>query len=195
MSVEKQLHHLWNYKWSSLPGYIALAGRRNFIEYGSVLGEYDGDTHGGRLRYRQQLTEDLTIGAAIKEQIVGQSILGSEGFVSWVKETSLEGKEDRERPGVGKIHQYLSLAAVIAVEEKETGIKDVIRSTGTTRQIVMTVLYKYAGLNNREIGELLGVDYTTVSQGRKRLRSKVAKDREIRLFIERIDGKVSRIKI
>jgi len=67
MSVEKQLHHLWNYKWSSLPGYIALAGRRDFIEYGSVLGEYAGDSRGGRLRYRKQLTEDLTAGVTIKE--------------------------------------------------------------------------------------------------------------------------------
>lgn len=60
--------------------------------------------------------------------------------------------------GVEKIHQYLSLEAVLTVIEKETGNKDVIQSTGTSRQIVMTAFYKYAGLNNREIGNLLGVD-------------------------------------
>jgi len=137
----------------------------------------------------------LTAGLAIRKQIVGQSILGSESFVSWVRENFLENKKDRERPNVGKIHQYLSMEAVLAVVEKETGINQAIQSTGTTKQIVMTALYKYAGLNNREIGNLLGVDYSTVSQGRKRLRAKAEKDRKIRLVLENIDKGVSRIKI
>ena len=87
------------------------------------------------------------------------------------------------------------MEAVLAVVEKETGINQAIQSTGTTKQIVMTALYKYAGLNNREIGNLLGVDYSTVSQGRKRLRAKAEKDRKIRLVLENIDKGVSRIKI
>ena len=77
----------------------------------------------------------------------------------------------------------------------EMGIKNVLLSTGTTRQIVMTALYKYAGLNNREIGSLLGVDYSTVSQGRKRLYSKTEKDKHIQSVVSRIEGRLSRIKI
>jgi hypothetical protein len=37
--------------------------------------------------------------------------------------------------------------------EYETGAGDILQSKGTERQILMTVLYKYAGLNNREPGE------------------------------------------
>lgn len=131
---------------------------------------------------------------AIKEKIVGQSILGSSNFVSWVQEKYLENTKDRERPSVKKIHKYLSEETVLSVVSQETGTNDLLSSTGTIRQIVMTALYQYAGLNNREIGELLGVDYSTVSQGRKRLRLKAAKDTKTRKTLERLEGKLIRIK-
>ena len=53
--------------------------------------------------------------------------------------------------GTQKIHRYLSMDAVLAVVEKETGMSQVLLSTGTTRQVVMTALYNFPGPNNREI--------------------------------------------
>lgn len=195
MEPAKRLQYLWNYKWSSLPGCIAKAKKLDFIEYDQILAEYGGDNRTGRQRYKKQLAADLAAGLTIKEKIVGQCVLGNEGFVDWVRNTFLESKSDRERPDVLKIHRYLTKEDVLAVVEEETGTKDILRSKGTTRQIVMTVLYKYAGLNNREIGALLGVDYSTVSQGRKRLLDKTAKDKQLQSIIDRIEQKLSRIKI
>ena len=192
--TEKRLQYLWNYKWSSLPGYIRLKDRLNFVEYETVLAEFGGDTAAGRRKYKQQISEDLSSGLTIREQVVGQSILGSERFVSRVREKFLEQEMDRERPDIGRINRYLSLEAVLDVIEKETGIKDVLQSTGTTRQIAMTALYKYAGLNNREIGDIMGVDYSTVSMGRKRLREKTGKDRKVKILLETIEKKMTRIK-
>jgi DNA-directed RNA polymerase specialized sigma24 family protein len=40
----------------------------------------------------------------------------------------------------------------------------------------MELLYRYAGVNQREIGELMGVDYSSVSVARKRLRDMLAAD-------------------
>ncbi|MHB8790478.1 MAG: transposase [Desulfobulbaceae bacterium] len=195
MPSEKRLHYLWNYPWSSMPGYITKAKKLDFVEYATVLAEYGGVTRAGRQRYQKQIIEDLSAGLPIKDKIIGQSILGSNGFVEWVRETFLESQTDRERPAVGKIHRYLSTEEVLALVSAETGIKDVIRSSGTTRQFVMTALYKYAGLNNREIGDLLGVDYSTVSQGRKRLRDKTKSDQSVHLILERLERKLSKLKI
>lgn len=74
--------------------------------------------------------------------------------------------------------------------EKETGKKlnAIKKQKGSLRQIVMDVLYRFGGLKGTEIGELLGVDYSTVSLGRKRLREKLQKDRELRLLLSRIEG-------
>lgn len=195
IAPEKRLHYLWEYKWSSLPGYTSKAKKLDFVEYSIVLSEYGGDTPTGRQKYKKKIAEDLTAGLAIKDKIVGQSILGSEDFVSWVRETFLENHKDREQPSVRKIHRYLSAEKVLTVVAKETGIKDALQATGTTRQIVMTALYKYAGINNREIGNLLEVDYSTVSQGRKRLRCKAEKDKEIQSVIDCIESTLSKIKI
>jgi len=106
--------------------------------------------------------------------------------VSWVRDSFLAGATDREKPAVGKIHKYLSMEALVAVVEKAAGIDCALQSTGTSRQIVMTALYQYAGLNNREIGDLFGLDYPTVSQGRKRLRDKAEKDIKIKAILDRI---------
>lgn len=195
IAIEKQLERLWDYSWSSLPGYTNMAKRLDFVQYATVLAEHGGDTPTGRTSYKKQIVEDLTAGVPIKEQIVGQSILGSENFVTWVKDNFLKIKKDREIPGVGKIQRYLSKEAVLAVVEKETGLKNLTGSTGMAKQVVMTALYKYAGLNNREIGDLLDVDYSTVSQGRKRLREKAEKDSDVELIIRSIDNAMSNIKI
>lgn len=192
---EKRLRYLWDYKWSSLPGYVNASKRLDLVDHTTVLAEFGGDNTAGRKRYRKQITDDLTAGLAIRENIVGQSILGSESFVSWVRETYLNSTKDRERPAVGKIHQYLSMDTVLTIVEKETGDSDAIRATGTTRQIVMTALYKYAGLTNKEIGNFLGLDYSTVSQGRKRLRKKAEEDRQLFSLLGNIDSKLSKIKI
>jgi len=44
----------------------------------------------------------------------------------------------------------------------------------------MELLYRFADMNQREIGEMMGLDYSTVSVARKRLRAAVSKDRALR---------------
>jgi len=51
----------------------------------------------------------------------------------------------------------------------------------------MKMLYCYADLNNREIGKLMALDYTTVSLGRKRLRERCLKDTELRNLGRKIE--------
>ncbi|MBA7543458.1 hypothetical protein ES705_35789 [subsurface metagenome] len=51
----------------------------------------------------------------------------------------------------------------------------------------MKMLYCYTGLNNREIGELMALDYSTVSVGRKRLREKLFNKSNLRDLVRRIE--------
>ena len=100
-------------------------------------------------------------------------------------------------PDIRKVHRYLSKDAVLSllIKKLELSFAELIASSGYIRQIAMTVLYKYAGLNNREIGELFGTDYSTVSQGRSRFQIKIEKDQEIRQLFKEIESMLSRIKI
>jgi hypothetical protein len=195
LSTGKRLQYLWAYPWSSLPGYIDAQEEFDFVEYTMVLAEYGGEDPHAREKYKQQVIEDLIAGLAIRPQIIGQSILGSTGFVSWVREMYLNKEKDRERPDVGKIYHHLSKKVVLATVERTLALSHFLQATGTARQIVMTALYTHGGLNNREIGELFGLDYSTVSQGRKRLREKIEKDADLKMLFQKIDRELSRIKI
>lgn len=60
----------------------------------------------------------------------------------------------------------------------------------------MELSYRMGGFKGAEIREMMGVDYSsTVSQGRRRLKEKLAKDKNFSLLMERIERRLSRIKI
>ncbi len=134
----------------------------------------------------------------IKENIVGQSILGRDEFIEWVKDTYLKtDKDKRERPSLRGLHSYRAQDEIIRVFEKETGrdIEDIKKERGSLRQILMDLLYRIGGVKGAEIGRIMGVDYSTVSQGRKRLSEKLQKDRKLRKLVSQLEGKLSRLKI
>jgi putative transposase len=195
--VQDQLEYLWAYKWSSLPGYVSIVKRHKFVEYGIVLEEYGGDNRGGRLRYKKQIAADLAAGLSIKEQIIGQSILGDDDFAAWVKERHLPGSRDRERPAVGRISSYVSVDEILSAIAQATSKskEEILGRPGETRQLAMEVLYRYGGLKNREIGSLMGIDYSTVSIGRKRIRKKARGKSSLSNLMKEVEEKISRIKI
>jgi DNA-binding MarR family transcriptional regulator len=57
---------------------------------------------------------------------------------------------------------------------------------GVGRGVLMELLYRYGRMNQREIGELMGVDYSAVSVMRKRLSGLQKRDRNLSARIEKI---------
>lgn len=174
----QQFAYLLDYPWSSLPGYLFTPKRQDFATYAPVLEEYGGDTPAGRAEYRRRLGIDLARGLPLRDKVVGQSILGDESFVAKVRQRFLPGPQDRERPAVGTIHQHRKqdeLLGIIAAKLQEP-LETLLHRPGRPRLVAMDILYRYGGLKNPEIGALMGVDYSTVSQGRKRLRELAAAD-------------------
>jgi REP element-mobilizing transposase RayT len=197
LELDQRLQYLWAYKWSSLPGYLNPDLRLDFVDYDMILAEYGGCNQTGINLYKQQLAEDLNADFNIDKKVIGRSILGDKDFVSFIKDTHLKNKKEREKPGIGEINKYLSQDAVLALLADEFAIEPekIFMTSGKIRQITMTILYNYAGLNNGEIGKLFAVDYSTVSQSRKRLREKVAKDKSTAELLDEIELKMSKVKI
>jgi len=85
----------------------------------------------------------------------------------------------REVPSIRRIQKYKSVDFIVEIVCKELGIEfdELKNSKGKKRQILMEILYRHSGSNGREIGELLGLDYSTVSVGRKRLVDEMKKDK------------------
>ncbi len=197
LPIQDKLRHLLHYPWSSLAGYLHQSNTPTFLDYRTVLSEYGTDTDKARNAYREALVGDLGQGKDLKESIIGQSLMGGEAFIGWVKQTFTAGAGDRETPGYRALRRHRADGEILTAIEHETG-KDVdaLKSEkGTRRRIAMELLYRAGGLTGPEIGAIFGVDYSTVSQERKRLRAETAKDSSLQQVMERIEQRMSIQKI
>ncbi len=192
LSLSEKKKYLKNYKWSSLLGYVNDARKSNFIDYAQVLEAYGGDNREGRKLYWKTISNDLSTEIDIKEKIIGGSILGTSTFIDWVRDSFLPAKS-REIPAVQRLRKYNTKAEIIEALCKVVGksFHEIKRERGIIRQIAMDLLYRVGGLKGTEIGEMMCVDYSTVSQGRKRLRKKLKSDKNLSKFIQKIESGLS----
>jgi REP element-mobilizing transposase RayT len=195
MPYRKKLQYLQKYRWSSLPGYISKRKKQEFIDYDLVLEEYGGDNEKGRQAYGSILRVDISVNMEVKDKIVGQSIIGREDFIEKVLDRYLKKNPNiREQPSLRELHGRRAQEEIIGAIKEETGkgLDEIKKSKGIERNVLMDLLYRSGGIKGSEIGKLLEVDYSTVSQGRKRLRDMLKKDRILKQIVNRIEGKLSR---
>jgi len=159
--VAEQLAALWDYRWSSLPGFVNLSKRWEFVEYAVVLDDFGGDTRGGRANYKKQIAADLVDGLPVRDRIVAQSLLGGEDFVEKIKATYLEVDSSREQPALAEVRKYLAKDIIIDVVCRVTGNlrEQLLSEVGPMRQMTMDLLYRIGGMTNPEIGRIMSVDY------------------------------------
>lgn len=177
------------YHWSSLPGHFAVKKQFAFVEYGVVLADLGGNNPAGRRRYKRLIMEDLDGSIKIRKRVIGQSILGDSNFVRLIKEKYLPSKADRECPAIDRIQTYEAPDKLLKIlsDKLQLSRKKLLSVKGVERQITMDILYRYGGMTNPRIGKMMGVDYSTVSQGRKRLREKSSKDKKLKKIILAIE--------
>ena len=70
-----------------------------------------------------------------------------------------------------------------------------VKGKGEVRRIAMDLLYRLGGLKGPAIGALFGVDYSAVSQERKRLREQIGRDQALTELMQRLEHGLSTIKI
>lgn len=188
------MNYLRRYRWSSLHGYLERRKKESFIEYAVVLEEYGGDTDRGRRTYQKALYEDIVGGLEIKEKILGQSLLGGDEFISWVRGTLLRGEPDRESPSLHEIRKYRAKETILGVIKGVTGksIEEVREEKGVLRQLAMELLYRVGGLKGHEIGRILGIGYTSVSQERRRLKERLGNDRNLQSLFKCLETKCNK---
>jgi hypothetical protein len=191
--------YLRSFRWSSFPGYCSTRKRLKWIDYGWLLKAYfGGDNTRGRTRYRSFVYSgiDGEIGNPF-ENVVHQSILGTDEFVEWVKgEVSLE--PDREVPAIRRLRRSVAaeeLLGVIAtwygIELKEAFQRK--RRVAGIRQVAMELCYRYCPMTQRDIGDLFGVDYSTVSQNRRRLKLRMESEKKLKAEFEGLVKKIEQL--
>ena len=191
---KEKLQYLRKYKWSSFPGYVNKRKKQEFIDYDFVLEEYGGDNDEGRQAYGDIISIDISGEMDVKEKIVGQSIIGREDFVEKILDRFLKMESDkREQPSLRELQGLKAKEEIILAVKEETGkgLEEIKKAKGIERSILMDLLYRTGGLRGPEIGNILGVDYSTVSQRRKKLRDRLKKDNKLKRLFSRIEVRLS----
>jgi REP element-mobilizing transposase RayT len=195
-----------NERWSdllksdltSLPGYLNQERRKGFLNYGFVLQYMGGDTNEGRHRYKtfveqgikQDLENPLKIGA-------GSGIVGSEDFILGIKQIlGITGEPSREQPETRQIDRAFSANELIERFSKAVAIERAeLLARGRQsieRGMLMELLYRYCRLTQPEIGKIVGgIDYSAVSQSRKRFREKLDRDGSLKKKYQRIEEHIA----
>ena len=185
----EQWRVLEKYRWSSLRGYLRATERESWVNYDEVLGQVGGS----RSRYRQFIEEGLESGYDTPwEKLKGQVILGREEFVRKLKGKTNGKASSREQPSM-KILEAVSPDEVLKKVSRELGIKteELVGKRPARRDcraLVMEMMYRYGRVGQVEIGRLMGgLDYSTVSRERKRLREKTDVDRDLKRLVHKTE--------
>jgi hypothetical protein len=192
MTSDEKKRYLRNYVWSSYAGYVLQSRRRGFLQVEEVLAYFGGDTAKGRRSYEEFVLEGVSgkIPNPL-EKGTGHGIIGGSDFIERIRKQYIESAtESREVPAVKKILAQVEPERIIGVicEGFKVEREELFRKgyKGLGRGVLMEMLYRYGGMNQREIGEWMGVDYSAVSVMRKRLSLQAEKDRKLSALVERL---------
>ena len=188
-NVREQIRYLERYRWSSLPGYVKAGSKKPWVRYDLVLGQVGGN----RQKYAAFVADGIKGGYDTPwEKVSGQVVLGQEKFVERIKDRVGEGGVSREQPSVREFTAKSAGDIITAVCRrlgvKETEIRAKRSENRDARAVTMEMLYRHGQLSQSGIGaELGGLDYTTVSRERRRIREKADLDKRLGRTMTEID--------
>jgi len=197
MDAKERKRYLERYPWSSYPYYIGREKGNSLMRMEEILDHFGGRGLRGRKSYRKFVEEGLD---GTKESPLqkgkGHGIVGDEDFVERVQDRFLRRiRVSREIPGVKGIIGQIAPGKILGVVSEETGVSsEELKRKGERavgRGLLMEMLYRYGGLNQRQIGEIMGVDYSSVSVTRKRFHLLALRDKEVLGLMERVQKRIN----
>lgn len=192
--VAEKWRYLKSYLWSTLPGYIDGRKRANWIRYEKVMNSFGKDERSFGTAYKGFMMEGLksTLSNPFDE-VKGQIVLGSDGYIERIRSCLHRGLKVRELPALRSLKKVLTIEEVLAEVANHFHIeRERLISKGgkELRQIAMEMAYRHTGCNQGEIGKVFVVDYSTVSQNRRRLGIRLKEDRKLLESFKRVSEKL-----
>jgi hypothetical protein len=193
MPVKEKWDVLLSHKESSLLGYFSVRKRRDFVNYKAVLDYMGGDKSKGRQGYRQfikwgveqELESPLDLGK-------GNGIVGGDDFIQWIREKfSSKDASRREQPALRELRREFNPEELIEhfANLVRKGKDDICRrgKRSLERAMLMELLYRLCQIVQPEIGRLVGgIDYSAVSQARKRLQIRLEQESRLKKRFDRL---------
>ncbi len=196
MTLSEKKQFLRDYHWSSFGGYVSRDGRKDLLRVEEVLVYFGGDTTKGRRKYEEFVMEGMTGEMTSPlEKGKGTGIIGTDEFIAKIGREHLDpGTSSREVPAVRKILARVEPERIVdAICETFKAKREELLTKGykgAGRGVLMEMLYRHGGMNQREIGELMGIDYSGVSVMRKRLSAQMERDPTLLEVITRVNKRL-----
>jgi putative transposase len=174
---------------TSFPGYLRLKDRKAFVHYKIILDYFGGESRKSFNDYKKFVAEGIEQDLPNPlEKGRGTGIVGSDDFIDDIKEAFRGNKGDkrssREQPALRELEKQIKpddlieqYAQLIKINREELTRKG---KQSPQRAMLMEMLYRICHITQPEIGKLLGgIDYSAVSQARKRLQIKIENDPDL----------------
>jgi REP element-mobilizing transposase RayT len=195
--IEEKSKILKDYSWSSLPGYLKIQGRDDFMRHNVVLAYMGGDNKKGRIRYRDFVLRGLTRKLANPlAEVKAGAILGNDSFVVWVKEQFMDIKSLKEKdyPGLKELKKSVSVEEIAIAVAKEYGTypEKILRAHSKrreARQVLIELSYQtnFRKKSLMQLGEELGgVGGDSIAHTHKRIQKKMKEDKKFARRVNRI---------
>ena len=202
-AIKEKINLLREYPWSSYQSYIDARKRFEFVEYGPILAEMEGQRRQWARQYQKFVEsglaeddEDFKIG--LRQSSLS---LGSESFMGWVHELyedlvdNTNGiKEDIFlRDNIGCLNPEVVIGIVSAELNVKPGEFNKRHRNSLLRAIAARFLCQYTGLTQREMARMLKMSSgSAVSQQMKKLSSTLPEDRVLARGVKRIEQRLQK---
>lgn len=182
-----------DYRWSSCRAYAGQSAPPEWLVREDLLASLGVAEDRAQARYAA-----FVQGAGRREsvcpwdQVVGSVLLGSEGFVEWVKREFLDS---RPCPSdIPSLKAFVDRPTIAEVREFVNSRMDGDRRWA--RRVSLYLCQKHTGRKLREIGEAFGVGESAVSRAARRLAAQLAEDEQLAKRVSALerDLGVSRVK-
>ena len=126
----------------------------------------------------------------------GHGIVGDEKFIEWVKERFIrQAGASREQPAIKELQKVCKPGELVEHFTQLSGIshEEICRrgKRSVERAMLMELLYRFCSITQPEIGRLVGgIDYSAVSQARKRLRKRMKENPEVGNKFEKLNARL-----
>jgi putative transposase len=144
-----------DYVWSSYLATLGKATTLDFLTTGSILLCFASSVTQAQLLYQQFVNEGINRSDTPWEMLTGQIILGTEAFLTGIKER-LHGKESIQE--IPRVQRYLARPLLT-----ELFPCDVHRTKDERNRIIHDANVVF-GYSLKEISDVIGLHYTTISK-------------------------------
>jgi len=179
---------LWEYEWSSYRGYANKRCQPSWLSTEVILGVSGGKRKKFIAEQKAYLTQD----SAVLDNLRHGLYFGSEEFSDECRHL-LKGENRREKPQIKSLLKSVDIQKCVLdiIEQLRFGEPEVILKArrgarNRQRDITIYVMSQMGTYKNKEIGELFGVGYTTVTEAIKRADSVLMENRTLKHIVYKI---------